>query len=160
VHTLYLIRGVPGSGKSELAYTMYSYGVVDVYFEADQYFELEDGYQFDATKLGKAHAYCQDRCKAHLNNSQSVAVSNTSPTEKEVEVYRQIAEQSGAKFVSIVLENRHGGHTQSRGKMLDVGLDSAYNIYGLHKFFSEQEVEACMQTKELFIADQHRTEKG
>ena len=51
----------------------------------------------------------------------------------------------------------HGGHTQSRGKMLDVGLDSAYNIYGVHKFFSEQDIEAYMQTKQVFIADQHRT---
>lgn len=50
----------------------------------------------------------------------------------------------------------HGGHTESKGKMLDVGLDSAYNIFGEHKFFSEDEIHAIMQTKQLFIADQHR----
>lgn len=39
----------------------------------------------------------------------SVAVSNTSTTEREVETYTKIAEESGAKFVSIIVENRHDG---------------------------------------------------
>lgn len=38
MHTLYLIRGVPGCGKSDLAYQMVTSGMAVVMLEADQYF--------------------------------------------------------------------------------------------------------------------------
>lgn len=108
--TLYLIRGVPGSGKSTFAQQMKRNGMVSQVFEADQYFiDKEGNYQFDVTRLGAAHGWCQDRAEMYLLNGQDVAVSNTSTTEKEVEMYRKIAENAGASFVSIVMENRHGG---------------------------------------------------
>jgi hypothetical protein len=40
--------------------------------------------------------------------------------------------------------------------MLDVGIDSAYNLYGEHKFITEDEVMAFMQHENIYIADQHR----
>lgn len=108
--TLYLIRGVPGSGKSTFAQQMMRSGMVSQVFEADHYFiDKQGNYQFDARMLGAAHGWCQDRAEMYLLNGQDVAVSNTSTTEKEVEVYRKIAENAGADFVSIVMENRHGG---------------------------------------------------
>lgn len=107
---LYLIRGVPGSGKSAFAQQMKRSGMVSQVFEADHYITDKQGnYQFDATRLGAAHGWCQDRAEMYLLNGQDVAVSNTSTTEKEVEIYRKIAEDAGARFVSIILENRHGG---------------------------------------------------
>lgn len=106
---LYLIRGVPGCGKSTIARTMDSCGMVDGYVEADQYFGDGDNYKFDPSKLHEAHLWCQGVVRKFLEDSCSVAVSNTSTTEKEVEVYRKIAEEYGAKFVSLVVENRHGG---------------------------------------------------
>lgn len=110
VKTLYLIRGVPGSGKSSFANELLKATIVDEVFEADQFFLGLDGrYLFDATKLGNAHAWCQSKTRLALSLGQSVAVSNTSTTEKEVEVYRKIAEDYGAKFVSIIVENRHNG---------------------------------------------------
>lgn len=108
--TLYLIRGVPGSGKSSFAQQMKQTGMVSAVFEADDYFRLSDGsYIFNANWLGTAHTQCQERTELYLLNGQDVTVSNTSTTEKEVEVYRKIAENAGANFVSIVMENRHGG---------------------------------------------------
>ena len=108
--TLYLIRGVCGSGKSTFAYELWDSGLVDRIFEADQYFTGDDGnYAFDAAKLAEAHKICQEKTKEFLKFGRSVAVSNTSTTEKEVETYAKIAEEFGAKFISIVVENRHGG---------------------------------------------------
>lgn len=107
--TLYLIRGVPGSGKSTLAQTLLDSGVVSSVLEADNYFYVNGEYVFDASKLGYAHQYCQDWTKQYLKDGHSVAVSNTSTTEKEVAVYQQIAELTGSKFVSIIVENRHEG---------------------------------------------------
>lgn len=108
--TLYLIRGVPGSGKSTLAENMTEFGIVDFHLEADQFMiDNHDNYKFDPSLLHKCHKACQDSTFLALANDYNVAVSNTSTTEKEVQVYQQIALQAGAKFVSIIVENRHEG---------------------------------------------------
>lgn len=52
----------------------------------------------------------------------------------------------------------HGRHQQPMGKMLDVGLDSAYNILGKHQFFTWEFIKEYMQSKDLYIADFHRTD--
>ena len=108
-HTLYLIRGLPGSGKSDLANEMLDNGLVGYSYEADDYFVNEnEEYVFNPKYLKDAHERCQMNTKAMLK-FDSVAVSNTSTTESEVETYRKIAEEAGARFVSIVVENRHEG---------------------------------------------------
>lgn len=109
--TLYLIRGIPGSGKSTFAKSLEESGMVSWIFEANRYFvDFATGeYKFDAAALPSAHKFCQEFTKLWLSKCESVAVSNTSTTEKEVETYRKIAEETGAYFVSIVMENRHGG---------------------------------------------------
>jgi len=106
--TLYLIRGVPGSGKSTLARNLNSCGLVSGIVEADSYFIYGSEYRFDASKLKEAHDWCQRLTRQYLFDNASVAVSNTSTTEKEVETYKKIAEDFKANFVSIVVENRHG----------------------------------------------------
>lgn len=50
----------------------------------------------------------------------------------------------------------HGNFKDSRGKMLDVGIDSVYNLFGKHKFIDEHEIHTYMQNKEIYLADQHR----
>ena len=108
--TLYLIRGVPGSGKSSFAKELLDNGFVQMHFEADSFFYGNDGvYHFDEKYLPQAHQLCQDNTWYWLGRNRSVAVSNTSTTETEVETYAKIAEEAGAKFVSIIVENRHGG---------------------------------------------------
>ena len=107
--TLYLIRGVPGSGKSSLAQTLLANQVVDDIAEADDFFVQNGIYNFDASRLREAHGWCQNYAGACLSKGFSIAVSNTSTTEKEVETYRKIAEQCDAKFVSLIVENRHEG---------------------------------------------------
>jgi hypothetical protein len=106
--TLYLVRGVPGAGKSEFAFTLLDNNVVAYSFEADDYFVDENQeYRFDPLLLRDAHEWCQMNVKGRLR-FDSVVVSNTSTTEKEVEIYRKIAEECNANFVSLIVENRHG----------------------------------------------------
>jgi calcineurin-like phosphoesterase family protein len=52
----------------------------------------------------------------------------------------------------------HGSYT-GKGKCLDVGLDSSYNIFGEHKVFTEEEICDIMASKEIFIAEDHRSDK-
>lgn len=50
----------------------------------------------------------------------------------------------------------HGNHKDNKGKMLDIGLDSAYNIFGEHKFFTEDEIVQLLKDKETYISDHHK----
>ena len=106
--TLYLIRGVSGAGKSSLARELKSLGLVTDVLEADNYMFEHGQYKFKPEKLQRAHSLCQSEAQYWLELGESIAVSNTSTTEKEVEVYRKIAEECGAIFVSLIVENRSG----------------------------------------------------
>lgn len=107
--TLYLIRGVAGAGKSTFAQSLLDKFVVQRVYEADQYFVQNGEYQFDPTKLEDAHYQCQRNTWLALYEGMSVAVSNTSCADWEVETYATIARETEANFVSIIVENRHGG---------------------------------------------------
>jgi len=55
---LYIIRGVPGSGKSTFAKSIAKPWQI---FEADQFFMKHGKYDFDFTKLRLAHESCKRR---------------------------------------------------------------------------------------------------
>lgn len=108
--TLYLVRGCPGAGKSTFAQSLLDNRVVQRVYEADDYFLMKDGeYRFDFTLLEQAHYQCKRSTWLALYEGMSVAVSNTSCAEWEVETYATIAQDTEANFVSIILENRHDG---------------------------------------------------
>lgn len=107
--SLYLIRGLPGSGKSTFASTLFMNGMVQQIVEADDFFIQSDGsYVFDAKQLCKAHSICRSKVQQYLQEGYSVAVSNTSTTESEVAVYQNLATRFDTPFISIIMENRHG----------------------------------------------------
>jgi tRNA A37 threonylcarbamoyladenosine biosynthesis protein TsaE len=107
--TLYLIRGVPGSGKSTFAQSLLDKFVVQRVYEADDYFMHNGEYRFDFNLLEDAHYQCRRNTWLALYEGMSVAVSNTSCAEWEVETYATIARETEANFVSIIVENRHEG---------------------------------------------------
>jgi len=111
---LFLVRGLPGSGKSSFAtHILNEYSVC----EADKFFyDKEGNYNFDPTKLEQAHEWCRNeveiRMKDHQVNEQfypQIAVSNTFTQEWEMESYFKLAEKYNYKVVSLIVENRHGG---------------------------------------------------
>jgi predicted kinase len=111
--TLILVRGLPGSGKSTFANFIWSTYVV---CEADKFFyDKEGNYNFDATKLRDAHAWCRNEVETRMKDNQlnpqyypEIVVSNTFTQEWEMESYFKLAEQYGYKVVSLIVENRHG----------------------------------------------------
>jgi uridine kinase len=90
---LYLIRGLPGSGKTTLAKQM-SKDMDIAHFEADMFFEIDGEYKFDPKKLGDAHAWCLRSVADELFHGYDVIVSNTFTTKKEMNDYLELTPNS------------------------------------------------------------------
>lgn len=106
---VYILRGVPGCGKSTLAESLIING--GVICEADHFFYDNDGnYNFDRNKLHQAHNQCQFKFKRSIEEGISpIVVSNTNTKTKDFKFYEELAEESGYIVFSLVIENRHGG---------------------------------------------------
>ena len=107
---LYLLRGLPGAGKSTLAKSIGA-----IYFEADMFFMVGNEYKFNPLKLKDAHAWCQNQVRISMKNASGgmtptrIAVANTFTQEWEMETYYKLAEEFGFTVFSMIVENRHGG---------------------------------------------------
>jgi predicted kinase len=112
---LFLLRGLPGSGKTTLANS-----IVESDFlvcEADKYFyDKEGNYDFDGSKLKDAHEFCRNTVETYMKDSlvndqfyQKIVVSNTFTQEWEMQPYFDLAEKYGYRVYSLIVENRHGG---------------------------------------------------
>lgn len=92
---LIIIRGPSGTGKSTIARHLGGIPKVN-WFEADMFFERNGHYEFDGTKLGAAHRWCQDNVRANLEDGTETIVSNTTISVSEINDYIGIAEEVGA----------------------------------------------------------------
>jgi predicted kinase len=107
---LYIIRGVPGSGKTTRAQELAGMN----YFEADQWMWNSAGeYQFDPSRLGYCHTMCKNSVRAALAAGLPVvAVSNTFVKKRDYMPYVKLAEEFGAEVEIIVMtgnwKNVHG----------------------------------------------------
>jgi predicted kinase len=130
---LILLRGLPGSGKSTFAKTMWSELVV---CEADDYFiDEETGeYKFNQRDLPKAHNWCRFRVetfmKDNIVNEQfypNIVVSNTFTQEWEMKEYFELAKKYNYKVFTLIVENRHGG--KSVHDVPDATMDNMLNRF-------------------------------
>ena len=113
---LYIVRGLPGSGKSTFARKLV--GSDFLVCEADKYFiDKETGeYKFDGSKIKDAHRYCHDLVETYMKDSmvnnqwyRNIAVSNTFTQEWEMQPYFELAKKYGYTVFVTIVENRHGG---------------------------------------------------
>jgi adenylate kinase family enzyme len=114
---LYIVRGLPGSGKSTFAEALV--GSDFLVCEADKYFMVDGEYKFDATKLKQAHEYCRNLVETYMKDSlvndqfyREIAVSNTFTQAWEMSPYFELAEKYGYMVFTVIVENRHGGVNQ------------------------------------------------
>lgn len=111
-NTIYLVRGTSGSGKSTFANQIKEICELShtrcLVVAADDYFEQDGEYKFDATKLAEAHKNCQ---KAVDNGMffriPIIIVHNTFTTEKELNAYLDLAEKYNYRYFSVIVEKRH-----------------------------------------------------
>ena len=96
MRNLFLVRGLPGSGKTTLAETLSSLGpgepLLAPMLAADDYFMLDGEYRFDPSKLPLAHVNCQESCAAFMEDGhEKIVVHNTFVCRWEMEPYIRIA---------------------------------------------------------------------
>ena len=124
---LYLLRGLPGAGKSTLAKS-----IGGSHFEADQYFVkgLKNVYTFDYSKLSEAHEFCRSSTSMAMIDMESrIVVSNTFTQEWEMGVYYDLAKEHGYTVYSLIVENRHGGENihGAPDRVLDL-MEKRFNV--------------------------------
>ncbi len=99
---LFLIRGLPGSGKSTFAKQLDA-----VVVEADQFFLKDDVYTYDAAKIGEAHAWCQKRTTELLiSQLDHVAVANTFTRRWELTPYYEIANRLETGIIELTINTQ------------------------------------------------------
>jgi predicted kinase len=103
---LYIVRGLPGSGKSTFARSLGG-----VHYEADMFFMDENSeYVFDPSVLKDAHNWCRHKVMDAMKNDEPiVVVSNTFTQEWEMGSYKLLGEELGYITFTVIIENRHGG---------------------------------------------------
>ena len=91
---LYIIRGLPGSGKTTLARKLVAHGR---HFEADMFMVDDSGqYMFQPEKLSHCHRSCKQHTEAAMSmEAADVAVSNTFSQMWEYQDYLDLADRYG-----------------------------------------------------------------
>jgi predicted kinase len=102
--TLYVIRGLPGSGKSTLGEKL----CPGRCFSADQFFETDGVYKFVGAKIPQAHAFCQENVRDAMSDGEDVAVANTFTRESEMLAYFNMASHAGYQVFVLSCENSFG----------------------------------------------------
>lgn len=135
VKTMYIMRGLPGSGKSTKACDVQCEHIADlpadvrkeqcpVILSADEYFTIDGVYYFDVMKLGSAHRWNQWRARQLIDAGKNIIIDNTNTQFKEFKSYVDNAFDAGyevkvveastpwAKDIEGLLE--HGTHNVPR----------------------------------------------
>lgn len=109
--TLFIVRGVPGSGKSSMITTLIQNSLtiagqknkVKVYSTDNYFVDPDTGeYNFDFNKLKENHQKCFDSCKKSMElNIPFIFLDNTNIKEAHIKPYRDIANINGYTIMEI-----------------------------------------------------------
>lgn len=112
--TLYLIRGLPGSGKSTIAALIHHSLLresVSPVCETDFFFyewdpvKGKDIYHFDPMKLAESHRRNQSRVEDYMSQEiHNILVANTFTTHEELRPYRELAARFGYHVTELTVK--------------------------------------------------------
>lgn len=107
---LYLVRGLPGSGKTTFSKSVEQEG--DLVIAADDFMINAAGkYEFDAGRLDEVHlvhlACARKVSEAMKKGTDRIFVHNTFTEDWEIEPYVALAKQHQYRVFSLIVENRH-----------------------------------------------------
>ena len=140
-HVMFIMRGLPGSGKSTIVQSIKSvYGNDDscefVICSADQHFMENGSYQFDISKLKDAHSYCQNQAHDAVKSKIStIVIDNTNVMKWEIGPYINMGKSEG--YIVLLVEPK----TPWR---LDVDILTEKNHHGVSKDILNKKVKMYM----------------
>jgi tRNA uridine 5-carbamoylmethylation protein Kti12 len=106
-NTLFLVRGLPGVGKTTLVNKLTGFDIGHASdmasISADDYFWQSNSYNFNPAHLPHAHAWCQQQTKEALMKGMDVAVHNTFSMIWEMKPYFLMVEELNCSKVVIDL---------------------------------------------------------
>lgn len=119
---LYIIRGVPGSGKTTLAKKMIQAGMAEVHAEADMFMvDYHGNYEFNPARLKDCHQSCKNLVDAAMQVEKDVIVSNTFTRKWEMQDYLDMAEDNGYQVTVIVCQGEYANeHNVPDAKVVDM----------------------------------------
>ena len=88
--TIYIVRGLPGSGKSTIAKKLVHY---TKHFEADMFFMENGVYCFNPAFIKDAHEWCFNSIESAMKTDCDCCVSNTFTQRWEYQPYLDLAER-------------------------------------------------------------------
>lgn len=94
--TLFIMQGIPGSGKSTMA-QMIADKHEAIIFSTDDYWWVHDGnqvvYAWDKDKIGEAHRWNQRRCILEMmsNDGGNIVIDNTNIKKRDAQIYFDLA---------------------------------------------------------------------
>lgn len=96
--TMYIMRGLPGSGKSTRAKQI-AQDTNAVICSADDFFLNDAGeYVFDAANLHKAHLTCQKKADVAVYEGKNVVIDNTNIKLRDMKFYVDLAKQNNIEI--------------------------------------------------------------
>jgi NEDD4-binding protein 2 len=102
-NTMYILRGLPGSGKSSISKYLSEYFEECSVFSADDYFMKNGVYSWSKDKIEQAHITCYNKVKMCANNGDPfIVVDNTNSRVNEFAQYVELGKNFGYRI--IVLE--------------------------------------------------------
>lgn len=94
--TLYIMQGIPGSGKSTIARMIQDQTGAFICSTDDLWYDCNGTYIFDVTKLAEKHKANQCHVRGFLELGCDVIVDNTNIKKSEAKPYLDMAKEFGA----------------------------------------------------------------
>ena len=106
---LFLIRGLPGSGKTSMVHQLIDFA--DTYVASDDFMVNANGeYAYDKDRQPEVHGKCLDTVEESMKKGvHRIFVHNTFTELWELEKYAMLAKNYNYNVHYIIKENRHNG---------------------------------------------------
>lgn len=106
--SLFLLRGLPGSGKTTLAKQLSENGKYPIFSVDDYFTETNGNYNFEYDKNYLAYKQCEENTiKSMLEKVEKIFIHNTFTLDWEIEPYFKLASDFNYTVFVVTVENRH-----------------------------------------------------